>query len=96
MEEITRNACPLPPCRMLRPSVPVVWNPLKGVVDEYSRYMKSFTMAGTAEDPTVTMISRLLLTQPANAALVYRLIQKNNQVCSFQTGSRAIEVAIID
>ncbi len=43
--------------------------------DEYSRYMKSFTMAGTAEDPTVSMIARLLLSQASNAALFYRLIQ---------------------
>ncbi len=75
VEDITRNACRLPPCRMLTKFVLVEWNKLERVYDDYSRYMKSFTMAGTAEDLTVTMIARLLVSQTANAALVIRLIQ---------------------
>ncbi len=93
-DEITRNACPLPTCRMIEPSVLVAWNALKGGVDEYSRYTKSFTMAGTAENPTVTMIARRLSSQPANAALVYRLSQAkesrvrlSNWVLGYRGGS---------
>lgn len=49
------------------------WNAVKGVVDQYSRYMKSFTVTNVAEYPTVAMVARFLLSLEGNAAIAYRL-----------------------
>jgi B-box zinc finger len=64
---------PLPPARMIRPTILVAWNALKGGVDEYSRIMKHFCRANAAEPPTVTVLGRIIMTQAANSAILYRL-----------------------
>ena len=70
----------LPPDRMTRPKILVVWNALKGGVDEYSRSLKSYAITTVCENPVVSVIGRMLSTQVANAALVHHFSIAKNTV----------------
>ena len=72
---VVDHNCPLPPSRMLRPTFLVAWNALKRGVDEYLRYMKFFANSKASEDPSATVVPRLLGTQALNAAICYRILQ---------------------
>jgi hypothetical protein len=70
---ISRSQSPLPPARMIRPTILVFWNALKGGVDEYSRSMQAFSRSNVSENPGVSVIGRILMSQAANAAVIHRL-----------------------
>ena len=64
---------PLPPARMIRPTLLFYWNSLRGGMDENSRAMTSLTKTNTSENPIVSVIGRILRSQVNNAAIENRL-----------------------
>lgn len=78
-KSIKIRGAPFPPTRMIRPRSIVFRNALKGGVDEYSAAMKSFTRQHSSEHPVVTIVTRMILGQVCNAAIVYRLLIAQQQ-----------------
>ena len=64
---------PLPPSRMVRPTLLVYWNALKGGVDEFSWALKSLAYTNSSENPIVGVIGRPICGQVCNAAIVHRI-----------------------
>ena len=73
----------MPSARIIRPKILVMWNAVKGGVDEYSRALRTFAMTNVSENPLVSIIGRMLSTQIPNAALVYRLwvAKETGKIC---------------
>ena len=64
---------------MIRSAALVLWNHVKGVVDEFSRALKSLTYTNASENPIVIVIGRLVGSQINNAAVLHKLsIAKRN------------------
>ena len=85
---------PLPPSRMIRPTLLVYWNTLKGGVDEFSRALKTLAYTNTSENPIVSIVGRLISSQVGNAAIAHRLSiarkrevlpDMNHERCTIQT-----------
>ena len=72
-KHIQTTGLPLVPSEMVRPTVLVFWNAVKGGVDEYSRSMTNLTHHNVTQDPLTTVFLRLLMSQVHNAAISYGL-----------------------
>ena len=73
-KRIMERKSPLPPARMIRPTILVYWNALKGGVDEYSRAMKTFSRNNACENPIVSVIGRLIFGQINNSGVLQRIV----------------------
>ena len=75
---------PLPPARMIRPTVLIYWNALKGRVDEYSRAMKTLSRNNACEKPILSVIKRLICEHINNSGVLNRisLPRANNRLVS--------------
>ena len=65
---------PLPPGRLIGPTLLVYWNSLKACVDEYSRDMRYLTKTTTSENSIVSVIGRILCSQVKKAATLHLLV----------------------
>ena len=72
-KHVIQTGLPITPARMVRPSVLVFWNAVKGGVDEYSRNMTHLTHHNVSQNPLTTVVLRLLMSQIHNAAVAYKL-----------------------
>lgn len=74
---------------MIRLTLNVYWNNLKGGIDVISNYMRTISRTNVSENPIVSIVGRLLSTQVNNAAVAYRLSIARRQGNLPKSGERA-------